>query len=155
MTEPTVVEDENLYRCPISTPFAADKPKLTKKIYSLIYKNVTADKKRGIVKGIKEVTKCVRKATEKKDKDIKKSLIVLGADVSPYDVVSHLPVMLEEAGVPYVWVPSRKDLGAATNCKRATSVVLLKPREETEESLAKCLKAVEELNNADADGADE
>ena len=130
--------DRQLYRCPISTPFSSDKPKLTKKLYSLIFKAVANNKKRGIVKGIKDVTKAVRKGS--------KGIVVIGADVSPFDVISHLPVLLEEKKVPYVYVPSRGDLGAATQCKRATTVVLLRPNEEIEASYEKCVSAINELN---------
>ena len=145
MAEETVDYDRELYRCPISQPFSSDKPKLTKKLYSLIHKAVSADKKKGVVKGIKDVTKAIKKSAGKKGA----GLVIIGADVSPFDVVSHLPVVLEEAKVPYVWVPSRKDLGAATDCKRATTVVLLKPTDETEASFEKCVAAVAELNEAE------
>ncbi|KAG5494130.1 hypothetical protein JKF63_01965 [Porcisia hertigi] len=131
--------DRELYRCPISWPITSDKPKMTKKVYSLIKKSVTANKKKGIVKGIKDVTKAVRKG--------QKGILVLGADASPYDVVAHFPVMAEEAKIPYVWVPSRQDLGTATQCKRATSVVLLKANEELKSSYEKIVLAIEDLNS--------
>lgn len=132
--------DRLLYRCPIAKPISSDKPKLTKKLYSLIYKAVTADKKRGIIKGIKDVTKVVRKGKAGN------ALVVLGADVSPFDVVSHFPVLLEEKKIPFVWVPSRADLGQATHCRRATSVVLLKSTTENADSFEKCVSAIKELN---------
>lgn len=94
---------------------------MTKKVYSLIKKAATANKKKGVIKGIKDVTKAIRKG--------QKGILVLGADVSPFDVVSHFPVLAEESKIPYVWVPSRQDLGTSTQCKRATSVVLLKPND--------------------------
>ncbi len=142
--EPTTEEvevdvDRLLYRCPIATPISSDKPKLTKKLYSLIYKAVSADKKRGIIKGIKDVTKVVRK------NKAGNCLVVLGADVSPFDVVSHFPVLLEEKKIPFVWVPSRADLGQATHCRRATSVVLLKSTEENKATFEKCTEAIKEL----------
>eukprot|EP00796_Vickermania_ingenoplastis_P004409 gene4409-3208_t len=133
--------DRELYRCPISWPLTSDKPKMTKKVYSLIKKTVSSDKRRGIVKGIKDVTKAMRKG--------QKGILVLGADASPYDVVSHFPVLAEEAKVPYVWVPSRQDLGTATQCKRATSVVLIKPNEELKPSFDKIVMAIEDLNTAE------
>jgi H/ACA ribonucleoprotein complex subunit 2 len=49
----------------------------------------------------------------------------LAGDVSPIDVITHLPVTCEELGIPYVYVPSREDLGTAGNTKRPTSVVLV------------------------------
>lgn len=137
--ETEVDYDRLLYRCPIAQPISSDKPKLTKKLYSLIKAAVTADKKRGIVKGIKDVTKAVRKGKGE-------GIVVLGADVSPYDVVSHFPVVLEEKKIPYVWVPSRQDLGAATNCKKATSVVLLKANASNQASFDKCVTAINELH---------
>lgn len=41
------------------------------------------------------------------------------------DVISHLPVLCEDHGVPYVFVPSRAELGAAGSTKRPTSVVMI------------------------------
>jgi H/ACA ribonucleoprotein complex subunit 2 len=139
-TKEEVDVDRDLYRAPFSSPFSSEKPKLTKKIYSLIRKAVEKDKKRGIIKGIKDVTKAIRKGS--------KGIVVLGADVSPSDVVAHFPVLLEDKGVPFVWVPSRQDLGAATNCRRATSVVLLKQHEEFGSSYDKVIAAINELNEA-------
>lgn len=133
--------DRVLYRCPISWPLTSDKPKMTKKVYSLIKKTVTANKKRGIVKGIADVTKAMRKG--------QKGILVLGADASPYDVLSHFPVMAEEAKIPFVWVPSRQDLGTATQCKRATSAVLVKANDELKASFDKIVLAIEDLNTAE------
>lgn len=133
--------DRELYRCPIAHPVSSDKPKMTKKIYSLIRKACGLNKKKSIVKGIKDVTKVVRKGT--------KGIVVFGADISPYDVVSHLPVLLEEKEIPYVWVPSRQDLGTATQCKRATSVVLVKPSNaELQDTYDKIVAGIEELHAA-------
>ena len=41
------------------------------------------------------------------------------------DVISHIPVLCEDHGVPYIFVPSRVELGAAGNTKRPTSVVMI------------------------------
>ena len=32
----------------------------------------------------------------------------MSGDVSPIDVYSHMPVTLEEAGIPYCYVPSKE-----------------------------------------------
>lgn len=141
--------DRLLYRCPIASPISSDRPKLTKKLYSLIHKAVTADKKRGIVKGIKDVTKVIRK-NKAGTATAGGCIVVLGADVSPYDVVSHFPVLLEEKSIPFVWVPSRSDLGQATHCRRATSVVLLKSTADNKESFDKCVAALQELASSAA-----
>ena len=41
------------------------------------------------------------------------------------DVISHLPVLCEDHGIPYIFVTSRAELGAASNTKRPTSVVMV------------------------------
>jgi H/ACA ribonucleoprotein complex subunit 2 len=41
------------------------------------------------------------------------------------DVISHLPVLCEDHNIPYIYVKSRAELGAAGNTKRATSVVMI------------------------------
>ena len=43
------------------------------------------------------------------------------------DVISHIPVLCEDHGVPYIFVPSRAELGAAGSTKRPTSVVMVSP----------------------------
>ena len=40
-------------------------------------------------------------------------------------MISHLPVLCEDQGVPYVFVPSKAELGAAAGTKRPTSCVLI------------------------------
>ena len=41
------------------------------------------------------------------------------------DVISHIPVLCEDHNIPYIYVKSRAELGAAGNTKRATSVVMV------------------------------
>ena len=43
------------------------------------------------------------------------------------DVISHIPVLCEEHNIPYVFLPSRAELGAAGSTKRPTSVVMVVP----------------------------
>ncbi len=52
-------------------------------------------------------------------------IVILAADISPMDVISHIPVLCEDHNIPYVFVPSRAELGAAGSTKRPTSVVMI------------------------------
>ena len=54
-----------------------------------------------------------------------KGIVILAADVSPADVISHIPIMCENAHIPYVYVRSRMELGVASETKKPTSVVLM------------------------------
>lgn len=88
--------------------------KQTKKVYKLIKKCTAAKKMR---RGVREVVKSLRKGV--------RGVCVLAGDVSPLDVISHLPVFCEEKDVPYLFVPSRQDLGSAALSKRPTSAILI------------------------------
>ena len=52
-------------------------------------------------------------------------LIVMAGDVSPIDVISHIPILCENKNIPYCYVRSRLELGAAAETKKPTSVVLM------------------------------
>lgn len=56
------------------------------------------------------------------------AIVVLAADISPMDVISHIPVLCEDHGIPYIYVTSRAELGSAGSTKRPTSVVMVLPR---------------------------
>jgi H/ACA ribonucleoprotein complex subunit 2 len=40
-------------------------------------------------------------------------------------VISHIPVLCEDNGIPYIFVRSRMELGVAAETKKPTSVVLM------------------------------
>jgi H/ACA ribonucleoprotein complex subunit 2 len=48
------------------------------------------------------------------------------------DIISHLPVMCEEAKppIPYAFVPSKEELGQASSTKRPTSCVMICPNQK-------------------------
>jgi H/ACA ribonucleoprotein complex subunit 2 len=53
------------------------------------------------------------------------AIVIIAADISPMDVLSHIPVLCEDHNVPYIFVKSRAELGDASATKRPTSVVLV------------------------------
>jgi H/ACA ribonucleoprotein complex subunit 2 len=55
------------------------------------------------------------------------SLVILAGDISPMDILSHIPILCEEQNVPYIFVPSKESLGAASSTKRPTSTVMVCP----------------------------
>lgn len=80
---------------PIASPLAPKK--LQKKLFKLTKRS---SKQRQLKRGVKEVVKALRKG--------EKGLLVLASNITPVDVISHLPVLAEEAvGVEYVWVLSK------------------------------------------------
>merc|ERR1711934_631673 len=100
---------------PIAKPMADEK--LAKKILKAVKK---AAKVKALKRGVKEVVKAVRKGS--------KGVCIIAGDVSPIDVLSHVPVLCEDNEISYVFVPSKEELGAAGLTKRPTSCILLLPK---------------------------
>merc|ERR1711937_779613 len=99
---------------PFAQPLAD--AKLSKKLFKCIKK---ATKAKQVLRGVKEVVKAVRKGT--------KGICVIAGNISPMDVISHLPILCEDNDVPYVYVRAKEDLGAAGLTKRPTSCMLIAP----------------------------
>ncbi|TFK43525.1 50S ribosomal protein L30e-like protein [Crucibulum laeve] len=102
---------------PIAHPLA--QKKLLKKLHKTIKK---ASKARQVKRGVKEVVKGIRKG--------EKGLLILAADINPIDIISHLPILSEEAQIPYVFVASKEELGHASSTKRPTSCVMVCPNQK-------------------------
>ena len=116
----------------IAKPMASRK--LTKRLYKTARKAKKAKKLR---RGVREVVKALRKD--------EKGVVVLAGDVSPIDVISHIPVFCEEKNVPYCYVPSRKDLGLAGGTQRPTSVVMFQSGKDYDDVYQDCHSTVSAL----------
>lgn len=55
---------------------------------------------------------------------------MLAADINPIDIISHLPILSEEAQIPYIFVASKEELGHASSTKRPTSCVMVCPNQK-------------------------
>jgi H/ACA ribonucleoprotein complex subunit 2 len=84
-----------------------------------------AAKNKTLKRGVKEVVKSLRKSPAGAANITGCGVVILAADISPMDVISHIPVLCEDHNVPYIFVNSRAELGAAGNTKRPTSVVMV------------------------------
>lgn len=88
----------------------------------------TAAKNKCLKRGVKEVVKALRKSPSGNNVTVAvNGLVVLAADISPMDVISHIPILCEDHNIPYIFVTSRAELGAASATKRPTSVVMIVP----------------------------
>ena len=112
-------EQEKFYLCPIANPMASES--IRNKILKLARH---LNREKNLRRGVKDVVKAIRKGS--------KGICVLAADVSPVDVISHIPVLCEENGIPYIYVRSRMELGIAAETKKPTSVTLMMiPKDES------------------------
>ena len=111
---------EKVFKSPIAEPMADEK--LTDVILKLT-KKLASDKEQ-VRRGVKEVVKAIRR------KKAAGGLVVLCGDISPIEVVAHIPVFCEDNEIPYIYIPSRDALGEACRTKRPTSCAILVPKED-------------------------
>ncbi len=121
------IDKANLYINPIAYPIAGDK--LESKLLKLTSKLIELKK---VKRGVKEVGKSIRKGLS--------GICIFAADVSPIDVISHLPVQCENKRIPYIYVRSRVELGLSASTKRPTSVILLTDPAEDSDVYSKFVK---------------
>ncbi|MFH1236921.1 MAG: 50S ribosomal protein L7Ae [Candidatus Aenigmatarchaeota archaeon] len=87
---------------------------LTDKIYEAIEAASSTGKLR---KGVNETTKCIERGMAK--------MVILATDVTPEEVVMHLPVICNEKKVLCVEVPSKLELGKAAGLEVGTSSIAI------------------------------
>jgi large subunit ribosomal protein L7Ae len=77
-----------------------------KEIADAAYEALQIAAKTGAVrKGTNETTKAIERAQAK--------LVIIAEDVDPPEVVAHLPLLCEERKIPYIFVPTREQIGKA------------------------------------------
>ncbi|MBI2079318.1 50S ribosomal protein L7ae [Candidatus Micrarchaeota archaeon] len=87
-----------------------------KELVPKILEALSAAKDNGkIKKGVNEATKAIERKTAQ--------LVVVAEDVSPAEIVVHIPMLCKEKGIPYAFVPTRKELGSAVGIPVGTSAV--------------------------------
>ncbi len=72
-----------------------------------------AQKTGKICKGTNEVTKAVERGHAK--------LVLLAEDVSPPEILMHIPYLCKEKNIPFGYVPHKKELGAVVGLHVPTS----------------------------------
>jgi len=70
-----------------------------------------------ISKGTNEATKSIEKEEAK--------LVVIAEDVDPEEIVMHIPLLCDEKKIPYVYVPSKKDLGNAAGLHVGSAAIAI------------------------------
>ncbi|MFH1224749.1 MAG: 50S ribosomal protein L7Ae [Candidatus Diapherotrites archaeon] len=87
--------------------------------------------------GSNEVTKAIERGNAK--------LVVIAQDVTPPEVVMHLPLLCDEKKVPYGYVQAKKDLGASAGLKVGTSAVAIENEGDAKKELDDLAKKIKEL----------
>ena len=72
-------------------------------------------------------------------------LVVIAQDVEPAEIVMHLPILCREKKIPYTYVPSKKDLGAAVGIEVGTAAIAVVKEGAAKKELKALIGDVEEL----------
>jgi len=89
-----------------------------------------------IRKGTNEVTKAVERGTAK--------LVYIGSDVTPPEIVMHLPMLCEEKKIAYLYVP-KADIGEGVGIHVPTAEACIVEEGKAKDAVADVAEKVKEL----------
>ncbi len=105
------------------------------KVADLLQKVV---KSKGKLKaGVNEVTKMIERGTAK--------LVVMAQDVSPEELLLHIPTLCNDKKIPYTYLKDRKALGEASGLKVKASCIAIVNEGLSKKELDALVKQIEEL----------
>ena len=87
--------------------------------------------------GVNEVTKAIERGVAK--------LVLIARDVSPPEIVMHLPLLCKEKNIPCSVVQTKKDLGEKTGIAVSTSAIAIVDEGDAKKELADVVKKITEL----------
>ncbi len=88
-----------------------------------------------IKKGTNETTKAVERGVAK--------LVLIAEDVDPPQVVAHIPILCEERKIPYLYVPSKLELGKSVGLDVGSAAASITDPGEAKDTLKELVEASE------------
>ena len=114
------------------------KIQVPKELADQAYQAVEKARESGKLKrGVNEATKAIERATAK--------LIVIAEDVTPPEIVAYLPILCDEKKIPYIFVPTKKELGKASGIEVGTTAIAITDEGNSKELIMNIAKKVEVL----------
>ncbi|WJI10034.1 50S ribosomal protein L7ae [Methanobacterium sp. CWC-01] len=90
-----------------------------------------------ITKGTNEVTKAMERGDA--------LLVLIAEDIDPPEIAAHMPVLAEEKEIPYVYIPTKDELGEAAGLNVGTASAGIIDAGEAAELIKDVAEKVEEL----------
>lgn len=111
---------------------------VSKELSDRILRFVEVAKNTGkIKKGTNETTKAIERGVAK--------LVIIAEDVEPKEVVMHLPPLCEEKKIPYVFVPSKMELGRSAGIDVACAAIGVIDSGKGKEQFDEILRSIEKV----------
>ena len=106
-----------------------------KDVIENVYEAIEVAKATGkLRKGTNEATKAIEKGEAK--------LVAVAKDVTPPEIIMHIPLIAKEKGIPCVEVTSKEELGAAAGINVGTSSVAIVQEGEAKDLIKKISEKV-------------
>lgn len=86
-----------------------------------------------IRKGANEVTKAIERGQAK--------LVIVAQDVTPKEIVMHIPLLAKEKNIPYAEVPTKDALGASAGLELGTAAIAIVQEGEAKKIIEEIIKA--------------
>lgn len=90
----------------------------------------------------------IRRGTNEATKAIERkqvAIVIMAEDVEPPEIVAHLPALCDEKGIPYVYVPSKRELGAAAGVDVGTASIAIAEAGEAADAVKEIIERVKAL----------
>ena len=109
-----------------------------KEVQDLAYDLVEKARDNGkISKGANEATKQIERGQAK--------LVVMAEDVTPEEILAHMPILCEEKNTPYTYVPSKQELGSSAGLLVPTAAVAIINPGKDKAGIENIVKKIESL----------
>jgi len=113
-------------------------------LVSPIYEALRVASETGKVKkGTNEATKAIERGVSK--------LIIIAEDVEPPEVVAHLPIICEERGTAYVFVPSKQELGKALGIEVTSAAAAILDSGDAQHIIDEVITSIEKIKGGKSD----
>lgn len=93
-----------------------------------------------IRKGTNETTKAIERGIAK--------LVLVAEDVDPPQVVAHIPILCEEKKIPYLYVPSKAELGSSVGLDVGSAAASIDEPGEAKDAINELIEASEKLRKS-------
>ncbi len=92
-----------------------------------------------VKKGTNEVTKIIERGEA--------ALVIMATDVEPPEILAHIPALCDEKNVPYVYVPSKEELGKSIGLEKPTASIAIVDVGNGKAQVDEIAAAVKDLKN--------
>ena len=113
-------------------------------LVSPIYEALRVASETGKVKkGTNEATKAIERGVSK--------LIIIAEDVEPPEVVAHLPILCEERGAAYAFVPNKQELGKALGIEVTSAAAAILDSGDAQHIIDEVVASIEKIKGGKSD----